>query len=154
MHSVTCGVVLLSSLVGGLFQAPEQKRDEKQRLKIEFRQAETSPGEGLTEATVPGTNKKIYMHKTADVTTADISEARPGQDSDGKPVVEIFLTKEGAKRLGELTEKQISKPLAILIDGKLVMAPVVRDRISDRAVIDGRFTEQERDKLVKEINAK
>ena len=63
-------------------------------------------------------------------------------------------TKDGAKKLGDLTEKQLSKPLAILINGKLVMAPVVRDRITDRAMIDGRFTEQERDKLVKEINGK
>ena len=123
MHSFTCGVVLLSTLVGALFQTA-QKQDEKARVKIEFRRAETSPGEGLTEATEPGTSRKIYLHKTADVTAADIAEARPSQNADGKPVMEITLTKEGEEN-GRPDRKAISKPLAILINGKLVMAPVV-----------------------------
>ena len=86
MHSFTCVVVLLSSLVGALFQTPAQKQEDKPRVKIEFRRAETRPGEGLTEATEPGTNKKIDLRNTPDVTNADIAESRPGQEPDGKPL--------------------------------------------------------------------
>ena len=53
-----------------------------------------------------------------------------------------------------LSEKHLDKPLAILIDGKVVSAPVVRVKVSDKAQINGKFTKDEVENLVKAINAK
>ena len=45
-------------------------------------------------------------------------------------------------------------PLAIQIDGKVLGAPVVRDTISQQAQITGNFTQEEVDRIVRGINGK
>jgi preprotein translocase subunit SecD len=50
---------------------------------------------------------------------------------------------EGAQIFGELTEKNIGQPLAIILDGHVYSAPVIRDRISRQGQISGRFTSEE-----------
>jgi preprotein translocase subunit SecD len=130
------------------------KPDEKPKVKVEFRRAETKNADGLTPATIAGTDEKIYLHKTADATNADIADARVGVDGACNPAIDVTFTKEGAKKMEALSEKHQDKPLAILIDGKVVSAPVVRAKFSDKAQITGKFTKEEVEKLVKAINAK
>ena len=48
----------------------------------------------------------------------------------------------------EATEKNIGKSMAILIDGVVFSAPVVNSVIGDSAVIDGRLTKQEAERIV------
>src|SRR5262245_37808666 len=127
---------------------------EKPKVKVEFRRAETTNADGLTPATVAGTDEKIYLHKEADATSADIAEARAAVDGACNPAIDILFTKEGAKKMAALSEKHRDKPLAILIDGKVVSAPVVRVKFSDKAQVTGRFTQEEVEKLVKAINGK
>ena len=50
---------------------------------------------------------------------------------------------EGGEIFGELTEKNIGKPLAIILDGQVYSAPVIRDRISRQGQISGRFSSEE-----------
>jgi preprotein translocase subunit SecD len=50
---------------------------------------------------------------------------------------------EGGQIFGELTEKSIGKPLAIILDGQVYSAPVIRDRISRQGQISGRFSSEE-----------
>lgn len=61
---------------------------------------------------------------------------------------------EGGKKMARLSDQHREKPLAILVDGKVIAAPVVREKIAERALITGNFTEEEVAKLVKSINAK
>jgi len=131
-----------------------EKPPEKATVKVEFRRAEKEPAEGLAEATVEGTKDKVYLHKTAEITNADIAEARAAEDTTGKPVVAITLTKEGAKKMRALTEEHRNKPLAILVNGKVIAAPVVKAPIGEQAWISGKFTKEEVEKLVKGINTK
>jgi preprotein translocase subunit SecD len=128
--------------------------DEKPKVKVEFRRAETKNADGLTPATIAGTDEKIYLHATADATNADIAEARVAVDGACNPAIEVTFTKDGAKKMEALSEKHQDKPLAILIDGKVVSAPVVRAKFSDKAQITGKFTKEEVEKIVKAINAK
>jgi len=50
---------------------------------------------------------------------------------------------EGGQIFGELTEKSIGKPLAIILDDHVYSAPVIRDRISRQGQISGRFSSEE-----------
>jgi preprotein translocase subunit SecD len=50
---------------------------------------------------------------------------------------------EGGQIFGELTEKNIGNPLAIILDGQVYSAPVIRDRISRQGQISGRFSSEE-----------
>ena len=121
-------------------------------VRIEFRRAEAEPAEGLTEAVIPGTTDKIYLYKLADVTNADIAKARSILDDQQKPAAEITFTAAGAKKMAKISELQIGKPLAIIIDGKVISAPVVRSPFSERAMISGNFTVKDVEKIVKRIN--
>ena len=50
---------------------------------------------------------------------------------------------EGGQIFGELTEKSIGQPLAIILDDHVYSAPVIRDRISRQGQISGRFSSEE-----------
>lgn len=66
-----------------------------------------------------------------------ITHARRGDGADGKPVVELEFDTAGAAAFRRLTENNIGKPLAIVLDGRIVTAPLVRTVITKRAVVDG-----------------
>ncbi len=121
--------------------------------KVEIRRAETKAAEGLTEANVVGSESKIYLHKEAELSGADIASVGVTTDKEGAPAVEMTLTKEGAKKLAKVSEDHKDKPLAILVDGKVVFAPVVRATLGDKVVITGKFTKAEAEKLAKKIKA-
>ncbi len=114
--------------------------DDTKEVRIEFRLAELEPAEGLTKMTVPGTGRTIYAQPQAALTTDDIDSA-VAVERGTQSVLEIKLTSSGAKEFGALTETQVGKPVAVLIDGKLISAPVIQEPIrSGRAVISGDFT--------------
>jgi len=87
------------------------------------------------------TGKQYYaVEKRRTVTGRDLSNARPGQGQFGQPIVEFTLKPAGADAFGELTGKNVGSGLAIVLDGRVVSAPVVNSRISDRGQIEGGFT--------------
>lgn len=154
MRSLFRGSLFAVACIGMSLPLASARLDEKPKVKVEFRRAEAKAAEGLTEAIVEGTTEKVYLHKTAAATNADIAAARSAEDDNKKPVIEIEFTKEGAKKMAALSEAQKNKRIAILIDGKVVSAPVVRAKFSTHAQITGNFTKEEVEKLVKAINEK
>jgi preprotein translocase subunit SecD len=48
----------------------------------------------------------------------------------------IELSDEAGERFGEVTGGNIGRRLAMLIDGRVVSAPVIRDRLGPRAIAD------------------
>ncbi|MFQ5957699.1 MAG: preprotein translocase subunit SecD, partial [Candidatus Brocadiales bacterium] len=58
-----------------------------------------------------------------------------------QPVVGFEFNTEGKAKFGQLTERNIGKPLAIILDGILYSAPVIRERIPGRGIIEGNFTQ-------------
>ncbi len=90
------------------------------------------------------TGKMYYaVQKRRTVTGRDLSDARPAGGEFGQPVVSFTLTPQGASAFGELTGQNVGSGLAIVLDGRVVTAPVVKSRISDRGQIEGNFTQQE-----------
>jgi len=70
------------------------------------------------------------------------------------PIVLLEFNDEGAKIFGELTSKNIGKPLAIYIDFQPISTPVVQEEISGgRAQISGDFTLEEAKNLARNLNA-
>jgi preprotein translocase subunit SecD len=123
------------------------------KVTIEFRRAETVPEEGLTRERCPQTGQTIYLHPEADVTHADIAEAAAGLN-DGRDEVLIRFTKEGAEKMARLHEAHRGKPVAILVNGKVVCAFLLADKITEWSAISGTFTREEVDRIVDRINAR
>ncbi len=66
--------------------------------------------------------------------------ARVWQSQTGKPVVEIQFNEDGKSIFCNLTEQHVGKQMAIFVGGKLMTAPVIRDKIcGGTAQIDGTF---------------
>jgi preprotein translocase subunit SecD len=87
----------------------------------------------------------FVVHKKALLTGRDLATARVSIDQNtGEPYVSVEFNAAGAKAFGELTEANVGKRLAIVLDGNVHSAPVIRERIpSGRAQITGGFTTQE-----------
>lgn len=70
------------------------------------------------------------------------------------PEISLQFNNEGSKIFEELTDRNIGKPLAIYIDGILISAPVVQDKISGgKAQITGKFTLSEAKEMARNLNA-
>jgi len=107
---------------------------------FEMRLAETQPAAGLVEAEVPDSSTKVYLHREAIVTNADVVGARviSGITSVNFNVAVTFNS-AGAAKMARATASHIDKPVAILINGRVIAAPIVRSQITDQAVISGDF---------------
>jgi preprotein translocase subunit SecD len=92
-----------------------------------------------TEVKVP------YVVKKETLLTGDlISDAAVRFSEVGEPYVSVGFDSVGARVFGEVTEKNVGKGLAIVLDGNVHSAPVIRERIpSGQAQISGGFTTEE-----------
>jgi preprotein translocase subunit SecD len=77
------------------------------------------------------------------ITGRDLKSARPGAGEFNEPVVLFSLTPEGGRLFGEATGANVGRGLAIVLDGRVVSAPVLESRITDEGQIRGSFTPQE-----------
>ncbi len=74
----------------------------------------------------------------------DISSGgnRPG--SAGQPIISLTLNRTGARKFARVTGANIKKRLAIVLDDKIYMAPVIRSKIPNgRAIIEGSASVEE-----------
>jgi preprotein translocase subunit SecD len=130
------------------------RQDEKPKVTVEFRLAEKKPADGLTEVKIEGTDEKVYLHKKAEATNADIAKASAGVDNALGPCIDILFTDAGAKKMQTVSEKHRGKMMAIVIDGKVVSAPTIQAKFSDKCQITGKYTKEEAEKLAKAISGK
>ncbi|MGK9233030.1 hypothetical protein KXS07_15365 [Inquilinus limosus] len=107
---------------------------------VEFRLAETKPGPGLTS--IENDGRTLYLRPEIIVSTQDIACAVQGVDAwSGQPTVTLVLNDAGRDRLATTTTRQVGKILAVMIDGTLRMAPVIREPILGGGLqISGQFS--------------
>ncbi len=83
------------------------------------------------------------LREQADITGDYLDDARMNYDPQQRPLVNFQFNPEGGRIFGDLTEKSIGRLLAIILDGNVYSAPVIRSRISTRGQITGRYTVQQ-----------
>ena len=72
----------------------------------------------------------------------------------GKPQVSLKFSQAGADKFANLTQKNVGKPLAIVLDNEVISAPVVQEKITGGgAIISGTFSLEEAKKMVIQLNA-
>jgi preprotein translocase subunit SecD len=89
--------------------------------------------------------KVPYVVKKRVLLTGDLiqtAEVRIGDS--GEPYVSVTFNSLGARVFGDITEQNVNKRLAIVLDGNVHSAPVIREKIpSGQAQITGGFTPDE-----------
>jgi len=75
------------------------------------------------------------------------------RDEMGRPAIGFAMDPMGARLLGDLTEANRGRQMAIVLDDEVFTAPTLQSRISDRGQITGSFSEQELQYIIKTLNA-
>ena len=97
--------------------------------------------------------RPIVLKKSV-LTGADLKGAWPGVDSYGNPVVDIEFNPDGGRIFSDVTNRSVGKPIAIILDKRIISAPNVREPIpSGKAQISGDFTIEEVQDLVIKLKA-
>jgi preprotein translocase subunit SecD len=91
----------------------------------------------------PGSAVYYVLRRVAPITGRDLRSARPSLDQNNQPAVSFTLTNDGSRRFGTLTEQNIGRNLAIVLDSRVFSAPRIDGRITDNGQIYGSFTSQE-----------
>ena len=122
-------------------------QEKKETVSVQFRLGETEPGPGLKEMSVPGSDRKVYLHDRVELSNEDIASASVRMNENGPvkgPIIEMTFTEVGGEMLRRVTRENIGKILAIVVDGKVLSAPVITSEIGGgKGVITGTFTMDE-----------
>ena len=87
---------------------------------------------------------EVIVSKRIVLSGDNLLDAKPKMDNQtNQTVVSFTLDRVGAKRFGKATISGIGKRLAIVLDGKIISAPVIQDAIvGGSGIITGNFTFQ------------
>jgi len=77
------------------------------------------------------------------ITGSSLTDARVDFGQYGEPVVNFTLNHEGGQAFARSTSANIGRRLAIVLDGQVQSAPVIRSRIANQGQITGQFNQQE-----------
>jgi preprotein translocase subunit SecD len=83
------------------------------------------------------------VRKTVPVTGTDLKTARVSKSQLGQSNVTFTFTLEGSRKFADLTGANIGRRIAIVLDNKVMSAPVVKNRIEETGVIEGNFSVQQ-----------
>jgi protein-export membrane protein SecD len=82
------------------------------------------------------------VRKRAVITGENLVDAQPTFQNN-EPVVNFKFDSVGARRFGDVTRENVGKPFAIVLDGHVISAPVIREPIlGGSGIISGSFTVQ------------
>lgn len=82
------------------------------------------------EVDVMGQPRMYLVKKRVMVGGDTLVDAQPSIDQrTNEPIVSFRFDPVGAKRFGDVTMKNVNKPFAIVLDGKVISAPVIREPI-------------------------
>jgi len=125
-------------------------------VPVEFKIGESEPADGLSKQTVSGSDRVVYLHPTAMLTNADIASARvKAPTGSGGHGIEVIFTEQGRQTFASVTENNVEKHLAIIVDGEIVSAPIIKSPITGgMALITGDFTEAEANRIAEGITRK
>ncbi len=93
--------------------------------------------------------QKYLIEKRVLVSGADLVDAQPGFDQrNSEPIVSFRFNSSGARKFAEATAANVGKPFAIVLDNKVISAPVIREPIlGGSGQISGNFTVQQANDL-------
>jgi preprotein translocase subunit SecD len=77
------------------------------------------------------------LKRTAAVTGRDLRNAQQSLDEFNRPAVQFSLKQDAAGRFGNFTQSNIGKPMAIVLDDRVMSVATIQGRITDSGQITG-----------------
>ena len=154
LHSLrVASIFLLCAVPLALFAAPATTQTASRlQLRLVASDNETAESESLP-AIAPDT-PVVRVLVRIELDERDVESAKIARDNIGQPTVGLTMTDAGAEKLAALTEKNIDKQMAFVLDGKVLCAPIIRSKISRQAIISlgSNPTESAVKELVEKLN--
>lgn len=104
------------------------------------------PGAEILSSTDAGRGGQTsyVIRRRVEVDGANLTNATAGTNSQtGEWVVNFEFDSQGARRFADVTKQNVGKPFAIVLDNKVISAPVIREPITGgRGQISGNFNAQ------------
>jgi preprotein translocase subunit SecD len=140
---------------------PERlKRVIGQTAKLTFQMVdETASPEDLAAGRVPpgdevlpssdGSQATYVVKRRAPISGEMLTRANSGFDQNtGQPIVEFRMNGIGARRFADITRENVGKRFAIVLDKKVISAPVIEGMIpGGSGMIHGHFTQESANEL-------
>ena len=82
-----------------------------------------------------------------------LKKAKLETDRMGRRAIGFTLDERGGKVFFTVTEKNLDRPLCVLLDGIAISAPTIQARISTEGIITGNFTQTKVEDIVNKLNA-
>jgi preprotein translocase subunit SecD len=159
------GVDRIMVQVPGLQDPTRLKKILGETAKLDFRLVDFSmSAEQARQAGVPPDSEILpgqkdgqsyLIKKQVAVSGGDLTDAQPGFDQrTSEPIVSFRFNSNGARRFGQISTENVGKPFAIVLDGKVISAPVIREPIlGGSGQISGSFSVQEANDLSIQLRA-
>ncbi|HET8613474.1 MAG TPA: protein translocase subunit SecD, partial [Sphingomonas sp.] len=91
----------------------------------------------------PQAGTPVAVHRRAIITGTDLASAKQDYDQNGQAVVNISFKSQGARSFAQVTQQNVGKPFAIILDNQVLSAPRIDEPIlGGTASISGSFTPQ------------
>jgi preprotein translocase subunit SecD len=104
------------------------------------------------KAKVQGANVSV-LESASVLTGRDLKIAKRSQDQWGGPAVAFSLNSSGASRFRTFTAANIGQKLAIVLDNRIISAPVIQDVLSFDSIITGNFKAEEAEDLALKLRS-
>jgi preprotein translocase subunit SecD len=147
------GVDRILVQVPGLQDPTRLKELLGKTAKLDFRMVDVSiPAEQALQGRVPPDSEILYgttapktpylVEKRILVSGSDLTDAQPGFDQrTNEPIVSFRFNTSGARKFAQVTQENVGKPFAIILDNQVISAPVIREPIlGGSGQISGSFT--------------
>lgn len=105
-------------------------------------QAEIAAGNALPEL-IPYPDQVFETVMTGDVLRTAVAT----QDEFNQWMISFELTSSGSDEFFAYTRAHVGEPMAIVLDGRVLSAPIINQAIRDSGVINGAFTREEAESL-------
>lgn len=131
------------------FKRAEDRWNEAKKA-VETQRAGLAGKAGQTEGAIVarGDEDRYYLLGKVLVGGKHLVDAKTQYDNLGRAVVALSFSTEGARLFDQATAENVGKQIAIVLDGVVISAPVVQERITGgNAQISGRFSAAEAGRL-------
>ena len=141
--------------VPGLQDPTRLKQLLGKTAKLDFRMVDTgASAQDAAQGRTPPDDELLYsasapktpylVEKRVLVSGGDLTDAQPGFDQrTSEPIVSFRFNTSGARKFAQVTQENVGKPFAIVLDNEVISAPVIREPIlGGSGQISGSFTVQ------------
>jgi preprotein translocase subunit SecD len=143
-HALPAALLALLSAVGGHAQEIP--------VSVQFRFVVECGADGASPAVRDEKNTGSYcLADRAIVSEKDIERAELTKDAAGVAAVLLVLTDKAAQRLLAATQTQVGHRLGVIINSRLVVAPLLREPIGKEFMLSGQMTAEKAQDLVQAL---